>query len=69
MGKPRPGVCGTCGHAVVQPMKKKPGWCEPPHGAHRSWENMLDYGHFFEADLSLKRVRCEDCARREKAGG
>lgn len=61
MAKPRPGVCGTCGHAVVQPVKRKPGWCEPPG----VW-SLVAYGHFFEADMVLKWVRCEDCARREK---
>ena len=67
MSKPRPGVCGLCGHAVVQPMKKKPGWCEPPGvWGHSSWEDAVSYGHLFEADLKLKRVRCEGCARREK---
>ncbi len=39
----KPGVCGICGVAVVQPSEVREGWT---------------HGHLFDRDGALVRVRC-----------
>ena len=77
MAKPKPGVCGSCGTAVVQPFKQKTyGWCVPlaglPEPENQTFHDGGDgdwhkpsFGHLYE-DGKLKRVLCETCAQREQ---
>lgn len=61
MSKLRPGVCGLCGRAVLQPRKDPvPGW-NLPMGDRPEW-NCPPYGRLHEADGRLERVRCKQCA-------
>lgn len=60
--KPRPGVCGLCGIAVVQPKKKRDGWCLPPDAPPGDIEIPSTYlwgHHYFDGELTS--VRCESC--------
>lgn len=64
MSKSRPGVCGTCGTAVVQPDvegRRAGTWCVPP-GTERSFELPASFGHMYGADGELMKVRCARCA-------
>lgn len=53
VGKPRPGVCGRCGHAVVRSVK-----APPEAGDARQGHGELN-GHKYVAGR-LVRVRCKD---------
>ena len=48
----KPGVCGICGVAVVQPEREEPGW----HNGHKR-ERELD-GNGPGTKLVLVKVRC-----------
>ena len=73
MADPKPGVCGRCGQAVVQPVKrdKHTGWFKPFYGLPRpKQEGMfthdvyipeVTHGHRYEND-KLVKVRCSPCA-------
>lgn len=49
----RPGVCGICGTAVVQPEKEAQGW----HGGHY-YKVKLKPNQTKETELVLDKVRC-----------
>jgi len=56
--KPVPGVCGVCGKAVVQPLKKQIDAAFMRTATGREWIN----GHLYEEDRclhpTLMKVRC-----------
>lgn len=71
MSKPKPGVCGLCGTAVVQAEEPKRGWQHTPNAW--TWDTTVGWGHFYlELDpdytLQLVKVRCEICFRRALCG-
>lgn len=51
--KVKPGICGICGIAVVQPDSSSPGW----HSGHL-FERKLKANQTKETELILVRVRC-----------
>lgn len=69
MSGPRPGVCGLCGCAVLQPKDDpRPGW-NRPLGDMARWDYPApSYGHFHGSDGRLEKVRCMNCSLWPKVG-
>lgn len=61
MRKPKEGVCGYCGRAVVRLEKPKPGWSNRITG---TWL-YEPYGHLRDDNLKLIKVVCFECAYKE----
>ena len=58
----KPGICGICGVAVVQPVEESPGW----HAGH-FFERKLKPNQTMFTELVLVKVRCMSHQERGEA--